>query len=383
MAQPANSDTELLTEHFGYPPVSLLDDIINSINILAERALNSVEQGLLNAPPASLGFREHAQSKTKASRSKSKSKTKAQAAPEQAQDEDKPALSFEEAHRLEIENGTHQLETLLCASIDRTFDKFELYVMRNILCVGPGTRDWIRLAHYEGLDFSGVLGEKGVDGGAEGDADRPTVAGVHRLRRRLQASQKLNVMLHAERARNETLLAELRGLVGSGKNSGPGVKTEQPDTLPEGSAASLRFLQNKGDLAEGDAETPLTTTTAFTLSQLQALRALSTSLRNIMPDLEEAEAADPNLGQEDTDGRKTWRRERLEYVESATRKHLENVRGLELGKNGEVRDGEWQSEGRALGKGEVEGLEKVVTIIGRGASADGGHAAQEESMDES
>lgn len=58
---------------------------------------------------------------------------------------------------MEIESGTHQLETLLCASIDRNFDKFEIYVLRNILCVRPvDVRNWMRLSHYEGLDLASV-----------------------------------------------------------------------------------------------------------------------------------------------------------------------------------------------------------------------------------
>ncbi|KAL7806930.1 hypothetical protein V8C26DRAFT_415457, partial [Trichoderma gracile] len=54
----SNSDYELLTEHFSYPPVSLLDDIINTVNVLADRALDSVERLLLSIPPHKLGFRK-------------------------------------------------------------------------------------------------------------------------------------------------------------------------------------------------------------------------------------------------------------------------------------------------------------------------------------
>ena len=77
-------------------------------------------------------------------------------------------------------------------------------------------------------------------------------------------------------------------------------------------------------------------------------------------------AADSNLAQDESDTRKSWRRERLEYVETATRKHLENVRGLELGKDGEVLDGEWDGGGRSLAKGEVESLERAVSLLGGG-----------------
>ena len=64
------------------------------------------------------------------------------------------------------------------------------------------------------------------------------------------------------------------------------------------------------------------------------------------------------------------------------------MRGLELGKDGEVRDGgDWSVGGgsgdevggtaapRRLGMGHVEGLEKVVTILGGGS---GGGSSQEE-----
>ncbi len=175
-------------------------------------------------------------------------------------------------------------------------------------------------------------------------------------------------MLHAERARNEALLRRLRGLVG--------VVLEGDKSA----AAPLAFLGDTGALADGDSETPLTATTAFALSQLQPLRALSTSLRTMMPDLlDGGGGAGYESLEEEGDGRKGWRRERLEYVETATRRHLENVRGLELGRNGEVRDGEWQGPGRKLGPGEVEGLEKVVAIVGGGPES----AAKGDEMDES
>ena len=43
----------------------------------------------------------------------------------------------------------HQLETLLEATVDRTFDKFELYTLRHLLSVDAELEPWIRLAHYE------------------------------------------------------------------------------------------------------------------------------------------------------------------------------------------------------------------------------------------
>ncbi|KAK1780300.1 Mis12 protein-domain-containing protein [Copromyces sp. CBS 386.78] len=351
------TDTELLTEHFGYPPVSLLDDIINSINILAERALNSVEQGLLNAPPASLGFRPPTHAST----------TKPGKKPKKGEE---GLPNAEEAHRHEIENGTHQLETLLCASIDRNFDKFEIYVMRNILCVRPEDRDWIRLGHYDGLDFSSPQ----KAGGKEDP--RPTIETVTHLSRRLQASQKLNVMLQAEKARNAALLAQVRRLVGSPKQ----IKSERPpqqqqaqngDTDTEMTDAPssttptadtpqkspFAFLTQKTSiLSTSDASTPLTTTTAFTLSQLDSLRSLSISLRSLLPALSQPPLPTPDSEPEDDaeKRKKPFRLQRLEYIETATRKHLEQVRGLELGVNGELRDGPPGEDVVVVGDDEVE-----------------------------
>lgn len=349
---------------------SLLDEIINSINVIAERALASVEQGLLNAPPQYLGF---GKPQNPTANTKSKRKGKQQPPPEDAQLDLSPEAVEKRAHD-EISSGTHQLETLLCASIDRNFDKFELYVMRNILCVKPDDRDWLRLGHYEGLNFDNLPAKtpnKDTNGGADDSMDvdtpdRPTVESVNRLRRRLQASQKLNTMLHAEKARNDALLGELRSLVG---RVGAGAAKDEPQaggtTQPP-----FAFLHDRGDLTLADAKTPLTTTTAFSLSQLQALRALSGSLSSILPSLQGG-------GGDEGGARRTWRKERVEYVEGAARKHLEHVRGLELGSDGEVRDGEWQGEGRRFAGGEVAALEGVVNALA-GSGGGGG----DEKMDE-
>ncbi|KAI8950891.1 Mis12 protein-domain-containing protein [Xylaria longipes] len=401
----SSSETELLTEHFGYPPVSLIDDIINSVNVLAERALNSIEQGLLNASPATLGF--------KAPKSQSQSQSQ--------QDDQLPPA---ERAKNEIESGTHQLETLLCASIDRNFDKFELYVLRNIFTVRPPElSNWIRLSHYDGLDFSarrrrGGGGGGGGDDAVEGqqqqqqsalvqrDGDAPTIESITALRRRLRESMRLNALLTAERARNEVLLEDLRRLVGDPSASAPRVKAEEEEEEEQESASPearrrrprdapardvvvaeeegtdkkspFAFLHQKGDLASsgGGAAAPIATTAAFTLSQMQALRALSTALSNVAPDLKTSDAAADDGRDSEGPGRsRGWRRERVEYVETATRRHLETVHGLELGRHGEVRDGEWQGPGRNLARGEVEDLERVVALLGGEGDGNGAEGA--------
>ncbi|KAL7912277.1 Mis12 domain-containing protein [Trichoderma velutinum] len=331
-----NSDYELLTEHFSYPPVSLLDDIINTVNVLADRALDSVERLLLSIPPKKLGF------------------SKSSKQPDQ-----NPNLSPEEAAKLEIENGTHQLETLLNASIDKNFDIFELYVMQNIITVRPQDQPYMRLSHYSGLDFPDD------DTAAAQQIDKPSPESITALRRRLQASQKLNAVLEAEKARNDALLKTLRSLLGVVPDA---TKTEEKESNGESSSSTaahpFTFLRDRGGLEESGGQQPITTTTEFTLSQLQALRALSGSLRELLPTLGDASVTDAAVA--------SWREERAEYIESSSRKYLETVVGLELGPEGEVRDGEWQGEGRGLSKGEVEGLEKVAAMLGGGRDGGGG-----------
>ena len=43
----------------------------------------------------------------------------------------------------------HQLETLLESTVDKSFDKFEIYTLRNILTIPDDLAPWMRLAHYE------------------------------------------------------------------------------------------------------------------------------------------------------------------------------------------------------------------------------------------
>ena len=254
--------------------------------------------------------------------------------------------------------------------------------MQNILTVQQ--RDlmpYVRLAHYQGLDFAPDATS----------SPAPTVEGVTALRRRVHASQRLNLSLQREKARNDALLKSLREVLGVDKD---GVKHEDEAGADAGqdktglSGSTFGFLHDKTTLSSIGSSTPITTTTEFAVSQLTALRALSTSLRKLLPDLAEAATdAASSSGEEAARGsKKSWRRERAEYVEQSSRKCLENSGGLELGAQGEVRDGEYQGEGRNLSRGEVEGLEKVASLLGErsnGGENGGGGGQGEEPMDES
>ena len=120
----ANSAANLLTN-----AKSLIDDIINSVNELVYQGISSLENGLFSTPPEKLGFSPAAPSTAAASAS-------------------------EDGHeylqaKQEIEEGLHKLETLLESTVDKNFDRFEIYVLRNILSVPEDLSCWIRLSHYE------------------------------------------------------------------------------------------------------------------------------------------------------------------------------------------------------------------------------------------
>lgn len=311
---------------------ALIDDIINSINILAFRATEAVERGLLSADPANIGFRIPSGQSSRAS--------------------EEAAFEAQEKAKQEIEKGVHQLETLLENKIDKNFDKFEVWSLRNILSVPHEVRDWVRLSHYEGLNF--YQGE-----------DAPTVDSITTLRKRLRETQKLHALLLAEVERNEATNSALRALLGK-QPVGQEAEQDAEQTFP-----TFAFLQNKGDLT-GD----ISTTTSFAISQLPALKALLANLKPRVEALAKGTSDRALVGEEE----KSWRRERLEFVEKETRKHLEDVRGLELGEMGEVRDGEWQGAGRTISKQEVEDLERVVGMVTAGESQ---HMDEENrSMDE-
>ncbi|KAG0028671.1 hypothetical protein BGZ82_008315 [Podila clonocystis] len=108
---------QLLTEHFGSSPLSFVDDVINSVN-------NMIYQ-------ASMALQEFIEYQLQ----------------EITQIEGR-TLDI----KLETEKGMHKFETLLESSVDRNFDRFELYALKNIFGV-PEDVD-IVLPHYEALDFS-------------------------------------------------------------------------------------------------------------------------------------------------------------------------------------------------------------------------------------
>ncbi|KAK9761796.1 hypothetical protein K7432_013046 [Basidiobolus ranarum] len=98
--------TELVTEHLGFLPLAFVDDVINSVNELIYQATSSLERFV----ESELGANEH------------------------------------------VEQGINQIETLLESAVDKNFDIFELYVLKNIFTIPSGLN--VELPHYKNIDYS-------------------------------------------------------------------------------------------------------------------------------------------------------------------------------------------------------------------------------------
>ncbi|KAK9476651.1 Mis12 protein-domain-containing protein [Lipomyces japonicus] len=154
-AQPTASTTALLTEHLEYPPIALIDDIINAVNNILYKCTAAIETFLQTQPPC----------------------------------KDIPDD--------EIEVGTAKLETLLEGAVDRNFDRFELYVLRNVLAVPDNVADgWMRLGHHKNIDFN-----------VQHDNLNSRLL---TLRKTLQASCHVTGKLQQQRRANKELLGLLR-----------------------------------------------------------------------------------------------------------------------------------------------------------------------------
>lgn len=265
------------------------------------RAINAIEEGLDNAPPESLGFRPSSDS-----------------------------ANIHEQKQNEIDGGIVQLESLLNATVDKDFDKFEIYTLRNILAVGHDEENlapWVRLEHYQGLDLDAAGGDSGL-----------SVEEVQMRRRKLQETAKLNAMLKAEEARNAAVLAQLQSLVSG-------------DAGQEGQDSPFAFLLNSQHTSTSSSTQPLYQNTQYALSQLPALRQLLQQLKDSLQTLPNARHA-----REDPDSTDAKRRR---YIESQSRQAL-GRRGVEA-ENGEALAA---SSGRKIARDEVEGMEAVVQALG-------------------
>lgn len=168
----------------------------------------------------------------------------------------------------------------------------------------------------------------------------PTPASILRLRRKLQETQKLNLVLEAEHAHNAALLSQLHSLVGQ-----PATTKREDDTQsPAPCSTPFGFLTPHVASA---ALRPLTTSARFTAAQLPALRSLVAELRPKVASLpSEAETVDWESSTE----------QRREYVDGMVRRAVSDHGVAEEGGGADLK--------RRVGGEEVRDLERVVHAMG-------------------
>ena len=289
--------------------------------------MNAVEEGLLNANHEALGFKPTTDTQTPVSTEDGNANT---------------------AARTEIEAGIVQLESLLNATIDKNFDKLEIYTLRNLLTVSnrkedEGLEDWILLDHYKDLGQHTATEQEGLQ--------TSSPESVQFLRRKVQETEKLQAVLKAEAAKNEAILYRLRPLVPrmtSSSSSQLQVDSQEQSQkslafLTETPAAATLGISTKGTLQ------PLAQNTRFTVSQLPALKELLEGLR-------------PSISSVPVAGRDQAAETREAYIESQSRKAMVK-RGIDAdAAAGAITEG----LGRPLGNEEVRALEGIVGSLGDG-----------------
>lgn len=338
---PSDSQTSqaLLTEHFQYTPLSLIDDIIDSVNNYIYQGINSLETGLFSTPPERLGFQKPATTTTT----------------------DNLATSNDtDPAKHELEEGLHSLETLLNSTVDKNFDKFEIYVLRNILALPADLVPFVRLRHYDGIPYplSSSSSSTSTTHNGEQETGVPSAERIEKLRKEVFAARRVGRHLSSEITRNEAVLAQLRGMLAVDPSANTTTSTDANTSASANTninttmtaTPTLAFLTPKTTTTT---TRPLTSHTQFTLSQLPTLRSSLADLRAKLDGLRAGNVS--ALGET---ARDEAREERRGYIETRTR--------VVLGVNGEE-VGSGSGSGKARGEEEVEALESVMRSLKREA----------------
>ncbi|EGW32768.1 uncharacterized protein SPAPADRAFT_149957 [Spathaspora passalidarum NRRL Y-27907] len=163
----------LLTEHLGFRPITLIDEVINAANEIMYRGLP--------------GFQEYL------------ARCKVRALQDTIEDD-----IFAQVSDHEIKAGVAQLESLIASQIDINFDKYELYTLRNIFHIDPSlvNEGWIKLKHHEGIEFSKDSSKK------KRKLDQELV----KLNSEIQVELHIRKVLRLQLARLKKLIKLQRGL---------------------------------------------------------------------------------------------------------------------------------------------------------------------------
>ncbi|KAJ3107455.1 hypothetical protein HDU97_004051 [Phlyctochytrium planicorne] len=184
-------EADLIVEHFGFPPIEFIDDVINSVNDLMYQAMEEFQR----------------------------------------------FVEGEVDDQVEVEKGMAALETLLENAIDKNFDKFELYALQNIFSIPRNAS--IVLPQYKDIDPNAT--EE-----VEAELDRE----IEELRRRLIAEKYINFrmksasrILERDLPHLEKILSDIKAGVGDMAEEG-GQKLKSTLTQIQHQLAELRRLSH-------------------------------------------------------------------------------------------------------------------------------------------
>ncbi|KAJ2743568.1 hypothetical protein GGI20_003650 [Coemansia sp. BCRC 34301] len=155
---PSEDAQSLIVEHFGFLPISFIDEIINAANDTVYRATDALSK-----------FVEKEQGSSEAT-----------------------------------SQAVNKAETLLEHAVDKNFDKFELYALRNLFNIPRGLEDYIIMPHRRADVSSGPA----VFAEDEADLDKELEA----VRRQLVANNLLKTKLQCDIAKVERGTRRLRVL---------------------------------------------------------------------------------------------------------------------------------------------------------------------------
>ncbi|KAK6539876.1 hypothetical protein TWF694_008713 [Orbilia ellipsospora] len=309
--------TSLITEHLTFTPLEVVDDIINAANESVYGTVQQLENYLYSSGPSALGYVGDG----------SIAET----------DEDGKEI-FDDTAMNEIQQGLHMLEMLMESKVDKAYDQFEVYVLRNIFSVPSDVRDWLRLRHHDNIN---LIKSTSID--PEKDVTPESLA---QTRRQLQETTALHRLLKADVSRNDKVIKSLKTLLNPSSNN------DSPLAFllaPNGPAKRIKSFGED---------------TEFAAVQVKELHRVVAELKKQATDVF-GESPDENAMELDPPApggprEKQWNR--ALYVEKMSRRHLEKARGLLLTDDGALKNG-GDLLGEKKSEADVMALEDVLGKI--------------------
>lgn len=231
--------TAILTEHLGYAPIALIDDVINAVNEILYKCTNAMEAFLSQRYPP-----------------------RAQGGGDATEGGEGQSTESEE-----IELGTAKLETFLESLVDRSFDKYELYVLRNIFVIPFDliAEGWIRLGHHRNVDFKTAT----ITIPTRPGASSPPSDKLLSLYDQISLQKRANSLLKAHTRRVDKLLTNLEQYSTSFVIPPSGLENSST-VVPDEIKSTYK------DIA------PISETIVFLVAQIQAITDKAAQIQQVM-----------------------------------------------------------------------------------------------------